>query len=340
MATRLSIYALFVCFILCALLPQLSADEPKLEPLGINLEGYDYPFPVHYLKLKEQGQDLELAYMDVKPETPNGHTVILMHGKNFCGAYWKRTASDLAAAGFRVVIPDQIGFGKSTKADQIQYSFQMMARHMEQLLDELKIDSTAVLGHSMGGMVATRFALDYPDRTEKLILCNPIGLEDWKAKGVPYRSIDAWEERELKKSPAGIRKYQLESYYDGKWKEQYDPWVELLARPTLSPEYPRLAHVNALTYDMIFTQPVCYEFGNIKMPTLLIIGQRDRTALGKDAVSDELKAELGDYPQLGRQTQQAIPGSQLVELEGIGHLPPIEAYEQFFPPLIGFLEDK
>lgn len=338
MAKRLSLSPFFLGFALGLLALPLSAEEPQLEPLGINLEGYDYPFPVHYLKLQEQGQELELAYMDVQPESANGRTVVLMHGKNFCGAYWKRTASDLAGAGFRVVIPDQIGFGKSTKADQIQYSFHMLARHTQELLDELKIETAAVLGHSMGGMVATRFALEYPARTEKLILCNPIGLEDWKAKGVPYRSVDAWEAQELKKTPEGIRKYQLESYYDGKWKSQYDPWVELLARPTLSPEYPRLAHVNALTYDMIFTQPVCYEFGNLKMPTLLIIGQRDRTALGKDAVSAELKTQLGDYPQLGRQTQQAIPGSQLVELEGIGHLPPIEAYEQFYPPLVDFLE--
>jgi hypothetical protein len=62
----------------------------------------------------------------------------------------------------------------------------------------------------------------------------------------------------------------------------------------------------ALTYDMIFTQPVVYEFDTITQPTLLIIGQRDTTALRKNLVSPEVRAELGNYPKLGRATHRAI----------------------------------
>ena len=94
-----------------------------------------------------------------------------------------------------------------------------------------------------------------------------------------------------------------------------------------------------LTYDMIFTQPVCYEFKNIKAPTLLIIGQRDRTALGKPLVSEEVRKTMGNYPELGRKTHEAIKTSRLVELDNVGHLPHIEAFNRFIEPLIKFLKE-
>lgn len=305
--------------------------------LGIQLEGYRYPYPVHYISLSIQGQQLKMAYMDVMPTQPNGHTVMLLHGKNFCGAYWEQTAKRLSDEGFRVILPDQIGFGKSSKPATLQYTFQLLAQNTKAILDSLHITKIDLLGHSMGGMVATRFALMYPERIEKFILENPIGLEDWKLK-VPYQSIDKNYAGELKQNYESIKKYQLNSYYDGKWKPEYDEWVNIMAGWTLSPDYPRMAWNAALTTDMIFTQPVCYEFQNITAPTLLIIGQRDRTAIGKDLVSKEVKETMGNYPSLGKLTQQKIRGAQLVELDNVGHLPHIEAFEKFIEPLLAFLK--
>ncbi|UII19805.1 alpha/beta fold hydrolase [Fulvivirga ligni] len=314
------------------------AFSQDIKPLGIALEGYEYPYPVSYISLNIQGEALKMAYMDVKPEKPNGKTIMLMHGKNFCGAYWGQTAKDLSKAGFRVVIPDQIGFGKSSKPKDIQYTFQLLAQNTKALLDSIGVKKTSVLGHSMGGMIATRFTLMYPESVDKFILENPIGLEDWKLK-VPYVDVEQWYKQELKKTSAGIKKYMLESYYDGKWKPEYDKWVKILAGWTLSPEYPTIAWNSALTYDMIFTQPVVYEFPNIKAPTLLIIGQRDRTALGKNLVSEEVRKTMGNYPELGRTTQKSIPNSKLVEIDNIGHLPHIEAYDRFITPLLKFLQN-
>ena len=305
--------------------------------LGIQLEGYQYPFPVQYISLSIQGQHLKMAYMDVKPEHPNGHTVMLLHGKNFCGAYWAQTAKRLSDQGFRVIVPDQIGFGKSSKPATLQYTFQLLAQNTKAILDTLHIEKVDLLGHSMGGMIATRFALMFPERIEKFILEDPLGLEDWKLK-VPYQSIDKNYEAEIKQNYESIKKYQLNSYYDGKWKPEYDEWVNIMAGWTRSPDYPRMAWNAALTTDMIFTQPVCYEFQNIMAPTLLIIGQRDRTAIGKDLVSKEVKETMGNYPALGKLTQQKIKGSKLIELENVGHLPHIEALERFIEPLLAFLK--
>lgn len=313
------------------------ADSTAVPVLGINLEGVAYPYPVHRFAFESQNRSLEMAYMDVRPEDPNGQTVMLLHGKNFNGDYWGRTAGDLAAAGFRVVIPDQIGFGKSTKPPAYQFSFHQLARNTARLLDSIGVERTAVVGHSMGGMLATRFALMYPERTERLALVNPIGLEDWKRKGVPYRGIAAWYERELARDYEGIKAYQRESYYDGAWEEAYERPVKLLAGMTKSPDWPRMAQVQARTYDMIYTQPVVYEFDRLDMPTLLIIGTRDRTALGKDLVSAEVRQSLGRYGQLARETAEAIPNATLVTLEDTGHLPHFEAYDRYIDPLVDFL---
>ncbi|MBV7441214.1 alpha/beta hydrolase [Weeksellaceae bacterium TAE3-ERU29] len=327
----------FVLLMILCSFSFVKAQDNQLQWLDIELANYEYPYDVSFLNLNNQHQELKMAYMDIKPDNYNGKNVMLFHGKNFNGAYWKTTIEALTKEGFRVIVPDQIGFGKSSKPTDFQYSFQLLAQNTKALLDSLNISKTAVLGHSMGGMLATRFALMYPETTEKLILENPIGLEDWKVK-VPYQPIEKQYENELKKSYEGIKKYQLESYYDNQWKPEYDQWVNLLAGWTLNSDYKTIAWNAALTADMIFTQPVVYEFGNISAPTLLIIGTRDRTAIGKDLVSEDIRKTMGLYNELGKKTQKAIPNAQLVEIENIGHLPHIEKFESFINPLIKFLK--
>lgn len=322
---------------LLLLLIGISALAQNVKENGLRLENVTYPFPVKEIALPIQGKTLKMSYMDVASDKPNGKTVLLLHGKNFAGYYWGQTCKDLNKAGFRVIIPDQIGFGKSDKPTDIQYSFQLLALNTKAILDELKIGKVMVLGHSMGGMLATRFALMFPDRTEKLILENPIGLEDWKTV-VPYQTVDDWYQSELKQDYESIKKYQLQFYYDNKWKPEYDKGVEMLAGWTVNKDYPTIAKNAALTYDMIFTQPVVYEFQNLKVPTLLIIGQRDRTALGKGKAPKEVQETLGNYPKLGRETQARIKGSELVEIDGVGHLPHVEAYAKFIEPLLAFLK--
>jgi pimeloyl-ACP methyl ester carboxylesterase len=303
------------------------------------LSGYEYPYSVQYHDVEAQRQSLEMAYMDVTPdgETPD-HTVLLLHGKNFSGAYWARTADALVEEGYRVIMPDQIGFGKSSKPTDFQYSFHALAQHTNALLEDRDAGTVTVVGHSMGGMLATRFALMYPDRTDQLVLVNPIGLEDWKRK-VPYQTIDKWYQQELEKTPSGVKQYMQESYFDGTWKGAYDPLLEIQAGWIRGPDYETIARVSARTYDMIFTQPVLYEFPDLQMPTLLIIGERDRTAIGTGRVPDSVAVSMGRYDQLGNEAAQAIPNSTLVELPGIGHVPQYEAFDRFRKALLGFVQN-
>ncbi len=316
--------------------PSASAPARGDPRFDAELSASAYAFPVRHFELRTQRQVLRMAYMDVRPASPNGRSVLLLHGKNFSGAYWASTVRLLTERGFHVVVPDQVGFGKSSKPERYQFSFQALAENTRALLASLGVERTVVVGHSMGGMLATRFALTFPELTEKLVLVAPIGLEDWKRK-VPPRSVDAWYAAELETTPESIRAYQRKSYYGGEWKPEYEQLIELSAGMTRHPDYPKVAWCSALLYDMIFTQPVLYEFGDLRVPTLLIVGLRDRTAVGSGWAPPAVAATLGDYTVLGKRARDAIPNAELVELEGVGHMPQVEAFERYSAALLAFL---
>lgn len=260
--------------------------------------------------------------MDVRPTRPNGETVILFHGKNFNGFYWKDVIPFLSEAGFRVIVPDQIGWGKSSKPN-LHYSFFMLANNNAKLLDSLGITKVNVIAHSMGGMLAARFTVMFPGKVNKLVLENPIGLEDYSAF-VPYKPLNELYKAEAAQTYESIKKYQ-QSYYPV-WKEEYEPYVKAQAEQLNDRDFSKIAMVNAITYQMIYEQPVVYSFDSIKAPTLLIIGQADRTVVGKNSLTEAQKKVYGNYPLLGRKTHSHIKNSKLIEIPGVGH---IRTYKYF-----------
>jgi len=169
-----------------------------------------YPHPVKYFPLKIEQQNVKMAYMDVFSKDPNGAAVILFHGKNFNGYYWKDVIARLNVHGYRVIIPDQIGWGKSDRPN-LHYSFHTLAENNKKLLDSLDISKVFVIGHSMGGMLATRLALMYPETVEKSVLENPIGLEDYRTF-VPFTPLEQVEQTELKATAESVENYQ-KTYY-------------------------------------------------------------------------------------------------------------------------------
>ncbi|MCP1511280.1 MULTISPECIES: alpha/beta fold hydrolase [Pseudomonas] len=302
---------------------------------GPELQGFEYPYPIERFNFQSQGKTLQMGYMDVPAKgKANGRSVVLLHGKNFCAATWEGTIKALSDAGYRVIAPDQIGFCTSSKPDSYQYSFQQLALNTHQLLEKLGIQKATLLGHSTGGMLATRYALMYPKQTEQLAMVNPIGLEDWKALGVPTLSVDQWYERELNVNAEGIRKYQLDTYYVGRWKPEYERWVDMYAGLSDGPGHKQVAWNSALIYDMIFTQPVYYEFKNLQVPTLLLIGTADTTAINKGIAPPQVKATLGNYAVLGKQAAKLIPHATLVEFPGLGHAPQMEEPARFHQALL------
>jgi pimeloyl-ACP methyl ester carboxylesterase len=289
--------------------------------MSINLEDVDYPHPVSWLPLVMEGVDVRLAFMDVAPSgEPNGRTVVLLHGMNFFGAYWERTVDALRGAGYRVVVPDQVGFGRSSKPI-VTYSQYQQASQTRELLDALGVERAVVVGHSMGGMIATRFAFLFPDRTEQLVLVNPIGLEDTRP-GRPWRSLEEHYRsalaRDFDQIEANIRRYYVE------WQPEAEAFIRIHYGWVQSPDWPRLAMVRALHTKMFYEQPVVYDWPHIRVPTLLLGGAVDGP----------------NFPELAGRAAATIPGASLILLEGVGHNPHLEAPERFHPELLSFLSSQ
>ncbi len=295
------------------------------KPLGANLEQFNYPYPLHWFATQSQGAPVRMAYLDVPPSgKANGRTVVLLHGKNFCAATWQDTIAALATAGYRVIAPDQIGFCKSSKPGGYQYSFQALGALTRGLLDQARVGKITLVGHSTGGILGARFALQYPDRVEQLVLINPLGLNDTLAQGVPYTELGALRQEEAKTDAASIKAYQLRNYYHGAWRPEYDRWVAMLAGQYASPDSGIVRDAQARLSDMIETQPVAAELGRIAAPVSLIIGQRDLTAFRANSAPAAMRDRVQTVPQAAEDAAKRIPGAHLVRIAGSGHAPQVE----------------
>jgi pimeloyl-ACP methyl ester carboxylesterase len=301
---------------------------------GPELEGFTYPYELHRFEFKSQRQDIAMGYMDVAPSAPNGRTAVLLHGANFCAATWGQTIDVLRHTGYRVVAPDQIGFCKSSKPESYQFSLQQLATNTRELLTSLGITRATIIGHSMGGMLAMRYALMFPDAVEQLVLVDPLGLEDWQAQGVPFIPLDQSYQAEMRTSFDSIKQYQQTFYYAGEWKPEYDRWVDMLGGMYAGPGTDIVAWSRARVAEMIFNEPVVYELEHIRPPTVLMIGQKDRTAPGATRAPSEVASKLGNYPVLGRAAAKRIPHATLVEFPELGHAPQIQAPARFHDALL------
>ncbi len=304
-----------------------SAQEPPPAPpadwgpMSINLEDVPYPHPVSYFTFNLEGEDVRMAYMDVPPVgTPNGKSVVLLHGMNFFGEAWASTIEILRKEGYRVVVPDQIGYGRSSKAI-LHYSISTHAANTKRLIDHLGIKTTDMVTHSMGGMVASRFASSYPDAVGNLAMINQIGLTDARS-GRPWRDTSEVYKASLARDYGEIVK-GMRAYYV-KWKPEYMKYVKIHYGWTKSGDWPRMAMVRALQQQAIFADPVVDDWPRIKARTLVIGGEKDGA----------------DYPGQARRVADTVQNGQLYIIPSVGHNPQFEAPEQLYPPLIRFLKGE
>lgn len=322
---------------LAAVVPQLPAGPSTDADFGPRLERFAYPWPVQTMTVDVVGQPAEIAFMDLAAPRPNGKSVVLLHGKNFCGATWESTARSLLNAGYRVLIPDQLGFCKSSKPRNAQFSLELLASLTKRLMDSRGIVHAAVVGHSMGGMLAMRFAIMFPKTVDRLVLVSPLGLIDRSEQGLPYADVDTLWAGERQTTYASIKAYQQTNYYHNTWKPEYDRWVWMLAGMYKGKGLADVALAQAKTSEMIKTQPVSHEFYRITPPTVVIVGALDKTAFGRQQAPATLQAFLTPIPQIAQSAVKKMPNAQLIALDGLGHSPQIEAPARFEPILLNAL---
>ncbi|HEY0267015.1 MAG TPA: alpha/beta hydrolase, partial [Rhizomicrobium sp.] len=118
---------------------------------------------------------------------------------------------------------------------------------------------------------------------------------------------------------------------------EYEPWVQMLAGMYRGPGKAVVAWNSALAYDMIYTQPVFYEFERLSMPVLLMIGDKDTTAPGKQFAPPELRAQLGRYPELAKAAMARMPHGKLIEFPDLGHSPQVQDPAAFHKALLDAL---
>ncbi len=290
-------------------------------PMSINLEDVPYPHPVKYFAFTLEAQDVRMAYMDVAPVgAPNGRSVILLHGMNFFGEAWTDTIEILRNEGYRVIPIDQIGFGRSSKPI-LAYTISTHASNTKRLLDSLGITKTDIVTHSMGGMVASRFAATYPEMVGNLAMINQIGLVDGRAGRATRETIDVYKgalARDYAEIVRGMRAYYVN------WKPEFMKYVKIHYGWIKSGDWPRMAMVRALQQQAIANDPVVYDWPHIKARTLVIGGEKDGA----------------NYPAQARHVADTVANGQLYIIPNIGHNPQFEAPGLLYPPLLKFLKGE
>jgi pimeloyl-ACP methyl ester carboxylesterase len=316
-------------------LPFAPADAAEREPYGIGLEGFAYPYPVNMLPLSNDGEQVRMAYMDVAPAQPNGRAVVLLHGRNFPSSYWAPVIKTLGEAGYRVVVPDQIGFGKSSKP-AADLHFDTLARNTIALLNHLQIAKADIVAHSLGGMLGVRIARAYPDRIQHLLLAAPIGLEDYRLY-VPPTPTEKILENEDKLTADGYRK-QLETNYSLKLPpDQVTPFIDARFNIKSGSEYPRWLRAFVNSAQMIYREPVVHEIPLITQPTLFVMGADDHNAPGKPNAPEALRPKMGQNAELAKALAALMPDARAEVIPDTGHLVFLEAPAKFNELMLGFL---
>jgi pimeloyl-ACP methyl ester carboxylesterase len=296
------------------------APLPEWGPISIDLAEIEYPFPVAFLDLSLYGEDVRIAYMNVAPTGPsNGRTVVLLHGGSYYSWYWKDQIEALAAAGFRVVAKDRLGWGKSTKAI-LPYSWSLHASNTAAILDHLGIERAAVVGHSMGGIEATRFAFLYPERATHLVMVNPVGLTDNRfGRGFRPATMEVNQRPDLQAAYQADVRTDLNRYVE--WKPEYLEHLRIRHGMRLSPDWPRLALAQQLGGNLRGLDTMVNDWPHITTKAMMLGGEEDGPS----------------FPANMRRAAETLQNAELVLFPGIGHNPHEEAPELTNRELIRFL---
>ena len=321
---------------------------PDGDTLGIGLEGYPYPHPVHYLDvthvaqadwIDRQAPDWEqrarLAYMDVLPDSGQSKgAVLLVHGKNFFGAYWTGVIETLRRDGYRVIVPDLIGWGKSTKPSTLTAA--SLVTHMRSLLDRLKVDSVVFVGHSTGGLVGMHMARTSPERVHAMVLENPMGLEDYRHGLIHPVSHEDWAQDERSMTVDQIRQY-MAHYFVNKQPRFVEPFVAIRMAVGRGPEFERWVQSSAAAYDMLLNEPAVDFVGSLSTPTLFVCGLSDRTYVGAKYTAPADQEAKGNIADMAKGFAAKMPNAHFVGVPDTGHVPHLESPAAFSSALVEFL---
>ena len=219
---------LFSAFIAASLFVGALHVHADPSTYGPELQGFDYPWPVHDFAFQSQGEAVVMRYMDVTPARPNGKIAVVLHGKNFCAATWEQTIRTLNDAGYRVIAPDQIGFAnEQTRALSVLFPATRRATRMRsRFTGDPRRPSSATRPEACS-RPATRSCLPVDSRRS----CWSIRSASRTGKRTACRRSPSMSNRarEGDQCGAAFALTNRSTYYAGQWRPDYDRWVRMLA---------------------------------------------------------------------------------------------------------------
>ena len=260
------------------------------------------------------------------PTAPSQGAILLVHGKNFFGAYWSGVIETLRHDGFRVIVPDLIGWGKSTKPSTLTAA--SLVTHLRTLVDQLKMDSVVFVGHSTGGLVGMHMARALPERVHTLVLENPMGLEDYR-NGLtrPVRHQD-WANDERSMTVDQIRQY-MAHYFVNKEPRLLEPFVAVRMAVGRGPEFERWVQSSAAAYDMLLNEPAVDFVASLPTSTLFVCGLSDRTYPGAKYTAPPDQSTKGNIAEMAKSFAAPMPHARFVGVPNTGHVPHLESPAEF-----------
>jgi len=272
--------------------------------------------------------DVTLHYHEAGEPTDvgGGLPLVMLHGGGPGASAWSNFGSCLGrfAAQFRTLLVDQPGFGESEKPQVEGHFFTFAADKLAALLDELGLEKVHLVGNSLGGGTAVRFALRYPERVGRMILMGPGGLSLNIFSPDPTEGIKRLYEFG---APPGPSREKLEAFVRTMVVDQSLVTDELVEDRFASATAPGAAEAMA-SMGASFAMPDTYEQGflwreayRLRHPVLLTWGREDRV--------NPLDGALAAL--------KLIPKASLHVFPNCGHWAQIEAADEFFSVSSGYL---
>lgn len=353
--------------ILGAMTLGLSAAPPSRPEdgngLGIALENYPYPYPVRFMQMdwpatasatisgtisgaapgasaragsggSPEAQQVRLAFMDIPPPGRyNGHTAVLLEDHDFPASYWVDVIHALSAQGWRVVVPDMIGFGKSAKPDG--WTFDAATAALAQLLGKISAYNVDLIGHGVGGMLAGHFARAHPEQVRKLVLEAPLGLEDVQPALQPL-TRDQMLRYEAALTPEAARFGMNAAFRPTAGPEWLQPYVDMRVRLGSSGEYLRWVTAYVDVSMAVLQHPMMQDWPRIATPTLFVVGMQDHDAPALNWVRASEREKVGHIADLALELAPRMPHAS-VETFDAGHLVHLEQPAAFNRAVSAFL---
>jgi len=247
---------------------------------------------------------------------------------------WRFSAQALLDKGYRVVVPDLVGWGKSTKPSTLTAA--CLVKQLRSLLDHLAIDSVALVGHSTGGLIGMHMARALPRRVHSLVLENPMGLEDYRHRLIhPVRHED-WAQDERSMSSDQFRSF-MAHYFVDKDPRFIEPFVAVRAAIAKGPEFERWVQSSAAGYDMLLNEPADGFVAALPTRTLFVCGTSDRTYVGAKYTAAEDQPAKGNIAALAKGFAGAMAQARFVGVPNVGHVPHLERPDAFMSAVLEFL---